>query len=161
MPTTLLLQFGGYLGRLCLHPPAHTQDVFKGCLYNGSLQLMHCSSQDTQLLSRIHSWQHALTSSLTGLLQRSIAGYISSFHTQNSSASTHLHTLEQSVTSLLWPSMCIVTYVTSQLRSMSVSNGDQQEDKRAEKSITKVSFLTIIIRFSQSMKAIMVQSEFL
>jgi len=44
---------------------------------------------------------------------------------------------------------------------MSVSNGDQQEDKRAEKSITKVSFFTIIIRFSQSMRAIMVQSEFL
>jgi len=46
--TALLLQLGGYLGRLCLHPPAHTQDVFKGCLYNGSFQLMHSSSQDTQ-----------------------------------------------------------------------------------------------------------------
>jgi len=46
--TSLLLQLGGYLGRLCLHPPAHTQGVFKGCLYNGSFQLMHSSSQDTQ-----------------------------------------------------------------------------------------------------------------
>jgi len=50
-------------------------------------------------------------------------------------------------------------YVTSQLRSTNVSNGDQQEDKRAEKSITKVSFFTIIIHFSQCMRAIMVQAE--
>ena len=37
-----------YLGRLCLHPPACTQALFKVCQYRGSFQLMHCSSQGTQ-----------------------------------------------------------------------------------------------------------------
>ena len=59
----------------------------------------------------------------------------------------------------MWPSACIIMYLMSQLRSTSVSNGNQQEDKRAEKSITEVSFFTIIMQFSQCMRATMVQSE--
>jgi len=52
------------------------------------------------------------------------------------------HMLQCLTTSMFWPSTCIVIYVTSQL--WSTSNGNQQEDKRAQNSTTEVSFCTIM-----------------
>jgi len=49
---------------------------------------------------------------------------------------------------------CHVRDITTAIND--TSNGDQQEDKRARKSTTKVSFHTTIIRLSQCMTAMTV-----
>ena len=130
----------GCLGRLCLHPPAHTQALFKGCcrkLAYGSFQWTHvtwwpCCSRWVNNSSQMEDKTYYSTHNFaTGWTSAPKCQFTMVITTESSWA---------------FPENC--TTNGSWIRCP--SDGGPQEDKSAT---TKVSFHTTVIHLSPCMRA--------
>jgi len=142
-----------YLGRLRLHPPAHTQASFTAlsCPYNcmrltcGSFQLMHMS-RDDHAVQLIEPWQPKQRQNVIAAPTTLPQVWVSTRKHQCTTAITTTWT----ESSWAFPE----SYTADDSWIMRSSDGGQREDKRAHNSTTKVSFCTIIVRLCHCMTAI-------
>ena len=137
------------LGRLRLHPPAHTQASFKalGCSYNcmrltcGSFQLTHMSRDNTLFNASSHGGQKEDKRYYSA---HNVATRVS-FDTQASVHDSDHYDVDRIFMGFSWE---------LHYRIVRSSDGGQRGEKRAHNSTTKVSFCTIIILLCRRMIAI-------
>jgi len=114
----------GYIGRLRLHPPAHTQASFKtlGCSYNwtcGLFQLTHMSCDD-HAVQLIKQWRPKRRQNVITALTTLPQGWVSTRKLQCTTAIT-----------LMWTEFIVGLSWELHYLDMRLSNGGQWGDKRA------------------------------